>query len=101
MNAPAQRRVGAVARSDHWRYWLALYRRDVSAAGAIVDDWLRREAPQRGDLRLLEPALSLSGTLFARGRIGFRDEHFVTYHTLRFLRRVRRGFVVPRPTGPL
>jgi hypothetical protein len=44
----------------------------------------------------------LSGTLFARGRIGYRDEHFVTYHTQRLLRRrVRRGFVVPRPTGPL
>jgi methanogenic corrinoid protein MtbC1 len=101
MKADVESPAAAVAGSDHWRYWMALYRRDVRAAEAIVEDWLAREPPQRVYLRLLEPALSLSGTLFARGRIGFRDEHFVTYHTLRFLRRVRRAFVVPRPTGPL
>lgn len=94
--------TGGAAPADHWRYWLALYRRDVAAAGAIVEEWLGRFPPRRVYLRLLEPALSLSGTLFARGRIRYRDEHFVTYHTLRFMRRrVRRGFVVPNPTGPL
>src|SRR5690242_19959757 len=94
--------TGAAGRGKHWQYWLALYRRDVAAAGRIVDDWLARHTPQRIYLRLFEPALSVSGSLFARGRIRYRDEHFVTYHTLRFMRRrVRRGFVVPNPTGPL
>jgi hypothetical protein len=80
---------------------MALYRRDVAAAGRIVDECLRRWPPQRVYLRLFEPALVLSGSLFARGRVGYRDEHFITWHTLRFLRHVRRRFVRPDPDGPL
>jgi len=88
-------------RPNYRRYWLSLYRRDVEAAGRVVDAALRRWPPQRIYLRLFEPALSLSGTLWARGRITYRDEHFVTWHTLRFMRRVRHRFVPLETFGPL
>ena len=90
-----------VFRPNYRRYWLSLYRRDVATAERIVEEALECWPPQRIYLRLFEPALNLSGTLFARNVIGFSDEHFVTYHTLRFLRRVRRRFVPADPTGPV
>ena len=83
------------------RYWTALYRRDVPAAAAIVRDCLDHVPPARIYLHLFEPALALSGTLWAEGRIHHRDEHFVTYHTLRLMRQVRHLFVSTRPAGPL
>src|SRR5688572_15507160 len=82
------------------RYWLALYRRDVGVAGQIVERCLRCWRPGRLYLDLFEPALILSGTLFEKGRITYRDEHFVTHHTLQFLRRVRREFLRDRPAPP-
>jgi len=93
--------AGALNRSTYRRYWMALYRRDVEAASRIVDQCLRDWKPEHIYLRLFEPALNLSGKLWAGGSIGYQDEHFVTYHTLRFLRRVRHRFVKPDPTGPL
>ena len=101
MNAEADSPPTSSALPDYRRYWVALYRRDVATAMEIVDHWLRRCRPQRLYLRLFTPALTYSGTLFAEGRIGYRDEHFVTHHTLHFMRRVRRRFVQPDPTGPL
>src|SRR5688500_17119703 len=87
---------------SHRRYWLALYDRDVTAAARVVSDALRRWPPQRIYLRLFAPALALSGTLWSRGRITHQEEHFVTYHTLRFMRQVRRRFVPPPDAnGPL
>ncbi|MDB5333569.1 MAG: hypothetical protein JWP03_4720 [Phycisphaerales bacterium] len=83
------------------RYWLRLYRRDVEGAREIVVRALSQWAPQRIYLRLFEPALNLSGTLFAKGRITYHDEHFVTHHTLRFMRTVRRRFVPRETFGPL
>jgi methanogenic corrinoid protein MtbC1 len=88
-------------RPSYRRYWLALYRRDVEAATRVVDDALRRWPPQRLYLRLFEPALNLSGTLWARGRITHHDEHFVTHHTLRLMRRVRHRFVPLQTNGPV
>ena len=92
---------GGRRRLNYRRYWSALYHRDVAGAQAILHDALRRWSPQRIYLQVFEPALNLSGTLFARGAINYHDEHFVTYHTLRFMRQVRRRFVPPRTTGPL
>lgn len=86
---------------NYRKYWLALFRRDVAGAEQVLDQPIRRWSPARIYLRLLDPALNLSGTLFARGAIGYRDEHCVTFHTLRFMRRVRRLFVPARTTGPL
>ncbi len=83
------------------RYWLRLYKRDVMGAESYVDEALRVWSPQRIYMRLFQPALALSGTLFAKGRVGYGDEHFVTYQTLRFMRRVRRQFVPEETSGPL
>ena len=80
---------------------MSLYRRDVSTAERIVETGLRCWSPQRIYLHLFEPALNLSGTLFSRGAITYQDEHFVTHHTMRFMRRVRRRFVAFDPTGPI
>lgn len=88
-------------RSCYRRYWMALFKRDVAAAERIVEACLREWKPEHIYLRLFEPALNLSGKLWAGGAIEYRDEHFVTYHTLRLLRRVRRRFVPVEPTGPL
>lgn len=96
---PATERGGV--RLPYRRYWAALYRRDVAAAERIVRDCLERHPPARIYLRLFEPALALSGTLWSTGRVHYRDEHFVTYHTVRFLRLARRAFVPPHPAGPL
>src|SRR4029079_12528615 len=75
---------------------------DVEAAHRVVAAAMRRWPPQRIYLRLFSPALALSGTLWARGSITHQDEHFVTHHTLRFMRQVRRRFVPPTgSTGPL
>jgi methanogenic corrinoid protein MtbC1 len=89
------------ARPSYRRYWLALYRRDVAAAERIVSEALRQWSPQRIYLRLFEPALNLSGTLWARGVVTYHDEHFVTHHTLRLMRRVRHAFVPLETSGPL
>src|SRR3954471_1290299 len=93
-------RAGGV-RPNYRRYWLALYRRDVAGAERVVHEALRVWSPQRIYLRLFEPALNLSGTLWARGRITYEDEHFVTHHTSRLMRRVRREFVPLETNGPL
>jgi len=92
---------GGARRPNYRRYWLALYRRDVAGAEQVVEEALVAWSPQRIYLRLFEPALNLSGTLWARGRITHDDEHFVTHHTLRLMRRVRRQFVPLETDGPL
>src|SRR3712207_1120034 len=92
---------GGDAPLSYRRYWHALYRRDVDAARAIVERALREWSPQRIYLRLFEPALGMSGTLFAAGKIGWQDEHVVTHHTIRFMRQVRRRFVPLETFGPL
>jgi MerR family transcriptional regulator, light-induced transcriptional regulator len=86
---------------NYRRYWLSLYHRDLAAAQRVVDDALGRWSPQRIYLRLFEPALNLSGALWARQKITHQDEHFVTHHTLRMMRRVRHRFVPLETTGPL
>lgn len=86
---------------SHRRYWLALYRRDVDAAARVVRACRERWSPARIYLRLFEPALALSGSLWAKGAIRHEDEHFVTHHTARFMRQVRRDLVPREPTGPL
>jgi len=98
--APGSEGVSGL-RPSYRRYWLSLYQRDVPGAERAVDDALRCWTPQRIYLRLFEPALNLSGTLWARGKITCQDEHFVSYHTLRFIRRVRRQFVPEETFGPL
>ena len=101
MNAAAEHPAEAPNRSTYRRYWMALYKRDVERASRIVDQCLRDWKPEHIYLRLFEPALNLSGKLWAGGAITYGDEHFVTYHTMRLLRRVRHRFVVAEPTGPL
>jgi MerR family transcriptional regulator, light-induced transcriptional regulator len=86
---------------DHRRLWVALYRRDVERASAIVDEALEAYEPFRIYLRLLAPTLAMSGTMWAQGTITFHDEHFITYHILRLMRRVRRRLVQQNPTGPV
>ena len=88
-------------RPNYRRYWLALYRREVGIAETIVERAIAGWPPRRIYHRLFEPALALSGTLFARGVIGYRDEHFITCHTTRFMRFVRRTFVPRCTDGPL
>lgn len=83
------------------RYWQALYRRDVVKAEQLVEHLMKRWTPQRIYLRLFQPALYLSGTRFARGRITYHDEHFITHHTIRLMRRVRRSFDEPPPGAPV
>lgn len=101
MNGVAERADRDVGRLDHRRYWMALYRRDVGRARQIVDQCLERWRPVDVYLRLFEPALALSGKLWASGCIHYRDEHFITHHTLQMLRRVRRHFVPRKTTGPI
>lgn len=95
------RQSATIGRPNYRRYWLALYRREVGVAEEIVEGALADWPPRRIYHRLFEPALALSGTLFTRGTIGYRDEHFITYHTTRFMRRVRRTFVPRCTDGPL
>jgi methanogenic corrinoid protein MtbC1 len=83
------------------RYWAALHRRDVAQAQDIVNQWLHERTPQQIYMRLFLPALNLSGVKWAAGEIDHRDEHFITYNTLRFMRIVRHKMVVENPTGPL
>jgi methanogenic corrinoid protein MtbC1 len=101
MDAVAEPAPGQVDRGTYRRYWMALYQRDVDKAGQIVDQCLAQWKPEHVYLRLFEPALNLSGKLWAGGSITYRDEHFVTHHTLRFLRRARRKLVPAAPTGAL
>jgi methanogenic corrinoid protein MtbC1 len=98
---PAVEPADAGDRTLYRRYWQALYRRDVARAEQIFEQCLREWKPERVYLRLFEPALNLSGKLWAAGSITYPDEHFVTYHTLRFLRRARRKLVPAETTGPL
>ena len=86
---------------NYRRYWLALLRRDVGEAERIFTDALARFGPARVYLRLLAPAQVLSGTEWQRGAITYRDEHFITHHTIRFMRRARRALVTRDPTGPV
>ena len=88
-------------RPNYRKYWLALHRREVAAAERIVDEALRQWKPERIYLRLFEPALGLSGKLWAAGAISYRDEHFITYHTSRLMRRVRHRWVPAETFGPL
>ena len=89
------------SRPSYRRYWHALFRRDVAAAERVVDAARRVWKPGRVYLRLFQPALALSGKLWAAGAITYHDEHFVTYHTLRLIRRVRHEWVPRETTGPL
>src|SRR5688572_11310689 len=100
MDALEEMPEAGTARADgreHLRYWAALYRRDVPTAARIVERCRREWTPQRIYLRLFEPALSLSGAMWAEARIAYADEHFITWQTLRLMRRVRRDFVVREP----
>jgi methanogenic corrinoid protein MtbC1 len=90
-----------VGRPNYRRYWLALYRRRVEVAERVLDSAMASWPARRIYHRLFEPALALSGTLFARGVISYDDEHFITFHTTRLMRRVRHTFVPRHPTGPL
>jgi len=102
MDAPAvENTLAGRSRPSYRKYWHALYRRDVTAAERIVD--LARETwkPGRIYLRLFQPALALSGKLWFAGSISYHDEHFVTYHTQRLMRRVRRDWVPAETTGPV
>ena len=101
MSSGTEEATRALVRPNYRRYWLALYRRHVEVAEQIVTRAIAEWPARRIYHHLFEPALALSGTFFARGVIHYRDEHFITHHTLRFLRRVRRTFVPPQPDGPL
>lgn len=101
MDGAAEDTVEVARRLPYRRYWMSLYRREVRAAEDIVEHCLEHWPPQRLYMRLFEPALHLSGILFARGEITFQDEHFVTYHTQRLMRRARHRFVPRITTGPL
>jgi len=101
MDVVAHEPQAEVGRSQYRRYWHALYRRDVAAAERIVDHALAHWAPERIYLRLFAPALGLSGKLWAARCITYHDEHFVTYHTQRLMRRVRRRLVPAETNGPL
>ena len=102
---PDERRAraghGGSGSPNYRKYWLALLRRDVAAAERLIDDALQQWSPERIYLRLFEPALGLSGKLWAAGCISYHDEHFVTYHTVRLMRRVRRHWVPADTFGPL
>ena len=94
--------VAAPSRPPSYRrYWHALFRRDVAAAERVVVAARVVWKPGRIYLRLFQPALALSGKLWAAGAITYHDEHFVTYHTLRLIRRVRHQWVPRETTGPL
>ena len=94
-------RIPGAPRVGHRRLWLLIYRRDIAAADRLIESALRTWSPQRIYLRLFEPALNLSGTLWAKGLITYHDEHFVTHHILRLMRVVRHHFVPPDSFGPL
>jgi methanogenic corrinoid protein MtbC1 len=101
MDAAQERIESDVGRLSYKRYWMALYKRDVERAERIVELCLKLWKPERVYLRLFEPALNFSGQMWAAGCISHQDEHFVTYHTLRLIRRVRRQFVPAETYGPL
>lgn len=86
---------------DYRRFWIALLRRDVTTAESLVDEALRVMRPAQVYLRLLGPALSLSGAAWAEREISYQDEHFITWQTLRLMRRVRRKLITAPPSGPL
>jgi methanogenic corrinoid protein MtbC1 len=91
-----------VSQPSFRRYWLSLYRRDVEqAAGVVRAAGERNWSAPRQFYRLFRPALNLSGTLFERGVISYDEEHFITFHTCRFLRDVRRRLIPTETSGPL
>jgi methanogenic corrinoid protein MtbC1 len=101
MDAAAEDAIERWNRPTYRKYWHALYRRDVAGAERIVDVARKAWKPGRIYLRLFQPALALSGKLWFAGAISYHDEHFVTYHTQRLMRRVRHDWVPAETTGPL
>jgi methanogenic corrinoid protein MtbC1 len=101
MDFAAGTAVEVSSRPSYRKYWHALYRRDVAAAEAVVDQARRTWKPGQVYLRLFQPALALSGKLWAAGNITYHDEHFVTHQTLRLMRRVRHDWIPRQTTGPL
>lgn len=97
--ARARRIKGGKRGIDFRRFWVLLLRGRFEAAESMVDDLLRCYRPQFLYLRLFIPALSLSGTMFALGRITYHDEHRVTWGCLRLMRHVRSKLPKPDPTG--
>jgi methanogenic corrinoid protein MtbC1 len=84
---------------DFRRFWLSLLRGRFELARTTIDDLLRCYRPQQLYLRLFVPTLSLSGTMFALGRINYHDEHRVTWGCLRLMRYVRSRMPLPSPNG--
>ncbi len=86
---------------DYRNYWMHLYRRDIEQARRIVKDACRLWRPDQIYAHLFEPALQLSGSLWASGSIQYPDEHFITWQTRQFMRHIRRRFVPSETFGPL
>ncbi len=87
---------------DHRRYWLSLLNRDVDAARAIVEQALETLRPGQVYLRLIMPALNLSGGQFFLKKITYEQEHFITWHTVCFMRTIVRRQIAPVPVdGPI
>ena len=101
MDAAAESVAEPASRPSYRKYWHALYRRDVAAAEQVVDLARKAWKPDRIYLRLFQPALALSGKLWVAGSISYHDEHFVTHHTQRLMRRVRHDWIPRETTGPL
>jgi methanogenic corrinoid protein MtbC1 len=101
MDAAPESATDRPSRPSYRRYWHALYRRDVAQAQQIVDLARQTWKPDRIYLRLFAPALALSGKMWASGKITYHDEHFVTHHTQRLMRRVRHDWLPKETTGPL
>ena len=101
MDAAAENVVERSARPTYRKYWHALYRRDVASAERVVDLARKTWKPGRIYLRLFQPALALSGKLWASGAITYHDEHYVTYHTQRLMRRVSHDWIPAETSGPL
>lgn len=84
------RRIHGIKRGvDYRRFWLTLLRGNFAGAEQQVAELLHCYRPQQLYLRLFVPSLTLSGTMFALGRITFRDEHRITWGCLRLMRSVR------------
>lgn len=86
---------------DHRRLWLTLYRRDVEGARRLIERALKFQPPYRIYLRLFQPTLAMSGTMWSKGFISYRDEHFITHHVTQLMRIVRRELIKSPPTGPV
>ena len=95
--------TGHQTRFSYRRYWMSLYQRDVPAAEQFVEAVMRCW-PAHPHL----PAGLRAGSQPQRhplgaGKITHADEHFITHHTLRFMRRVRLPRIPPEmePASPL